>query len=331
MKPLAFSILRVLSDGRFHSGEDIAQSLDISRASVWNALQAVTQAGLELYKVRGRGYCLPQPIEWLQADSILDALGDKAVRFHLEIAETLDSTNRQLSQRIAADAPHGAVLAAEMQTHGRGRRGRTWHAGLGGGLSFSLLWRFNQGVGSLSGLSLAVGVALIRALRQAGVDDATLKWPNDVLHNYRKLAGILIEVQGDMLGPSAAVIGIGLNVYLSAAVKEQIDQAVVDLNTVTGSMPSRNQLLARLLTELADVLEIFEAQGFAALRDEWLAYHAYQGKPVQLLLPDGSKRAGEVLGVTEDGSLLVFEDGATQRYASGEISLRPLPGREVSV
>jgi BirA family biotin operon repressor/biotin-[acetyl-CoA-carboxylase] ligase len=195
---------------------------------------------------------------------------------------------------------------------------------LGGGLAFSLRWRFDQGPGALSGLSLAIGVALIRALRRAGIPDAELKWPNDVLHNYRKLAGILIEVQGDMLGPSTAVIGIGLNLQLADATKELIDQAVVDVRTVTGSTPQRNLLFAQLLGELAGVLEVFEKQGFAALRDEWIEYHAYQGKPVQLLMPDGSMREGEVLGVSEDGSLLVFGDGATQRFASGEISLRTM-------
>jgi BirA family biotin operon repressor/biotin-[acetyl-CoA-carboxylase] ligase len=278
--------------------------------------------------VRGRGYCLPQPIEWLERDGILAALGDKAEKFILEIADTLDSTNRQLSRRVVENAPHGVVLATELQTQGRGRRGRTWHAGLGSGLAFSLLWRFNQGAGALSGLSLAVGVALIRALKQAGIHDAALKWPNDVLHNFRKLAGILIELQGDMLGPSAAVIGIGLNFHLNDALKDRIDQAVVDMHALTDGAARRNLLFAQLLGELAEVLEIFETQGFAALRDEWQEYHAYQGKPVQLLLPDGSRHEGEVLGVTEDGSLLVYGNGGTQRYAAGEISLRPLAARK---
>ena len=324
MKPLSFSVLRLLSDGNFRSGEEIAQTLGVSRASVWNALQAAEEHGLEIYKVRGRGYCLQQPIEWLDRERILAALGDKAERFQLEISDTVDSTNQQLAQRISTDTAQATVLAAELQTHGRGRRGRIWHTALGGGLAFSLRWRFDQGPAALSGLSLAIGVAMIRALRRAGIAGTELKWPNDVLHNYRKLAGILIEVQGDMLGPSTAVIGIGLNLQLADATKELIDQAVVDVRTVTGSPPQRNLLFAQLLGELADVLEIFEKQGFAALRDEWIEYHAYQGKPVQLLMPDGSKREGEVLGVSEDGSLLVFGDGTTQRFASGEISLRPM-------
>jgi BirA family biotin operon repressor/biotin-[acetyl-CoA-carboxylase] ligase len=323
MKPLTFSVLRLLSDGHFRSGEDIAQTLGVSRASVWNALQAAEEAGLEIYRVRGRGYCLQQPIEWLEQERILEILGDKAACFQLEISDTVDSTNRQLVRRITPDAPQATVLAAELQTEGRGRRGRIWHTGLGGGLAFSVLWRFEQGVGALSGLSLAVGVAMIRALRCAGVDDAQLKWPNDVLHNYRKLAGILIEVQGDMLGPSTAVIGIGLNLQLTNATKDLIDQAVVDVRTVTGNPPQRNRLFAQLLGDLAGVLEIFEKQGFAALRDEWMAYHAYQGKPVQLLMPDGSKCEGEVSGVAEDGALLVYANGTMQRFASGEISLRP--------
>lgn len=323
MKSLTFSVLRLLADGHFRSGEDIAQTLGVSRASVWNALHAAEETGLEIYRVRGRGYCLQQPIEWLERERILEALGDKAACFQLEICDIVDSTNRQLIQRMSPEASHATVLAAELQTQGRGRRGRIWHTGLGGGLTFSVLWRFERGVGALSGLSLAVGVAMIRALRRAGIDDTQLKWPNDVLHNYRKLAGILIEVQGDMLGPSTAVIGIGLNLQLTNATKDLIDQAAVDVRTLTDTLPQRNRLFAQLLSEVAGVLEVFETQGFAALRDEWLEYHAYQGKPVQLLMPDGSKCEGEVLGVAEDGSLLVHCDGATQRFASGEISLRP--------
>lgn len=326
MKPLTFSVLRILSDADFHSGEAMAQCLGVSRASIWNAMRSLDDAGLVLHKVRGRGYRLPDPPQWLDRESILAALGSKAALFDLEVLDTVESTNRTLMHRAALDAPHASCVVADLQTQGRGRRGRTWHGALGGSLTFSLLWRFQQGAGFLSGLSLAVGVALMRALKAYGVEDAGLKWPNDVLHNYRKLAGVLIELQGDMHGPTAAVIGIGLNVKLPAAVRDRIDQAAVDLFSIGGaSLLGRNQLLAHILVHMADVLQEFESEGFSGLREEWVGYHAYHGRNVRMMLPGGTYEEGCVSGVAEDGSLLLATPAGTKRFASGEIGLRPAP------
>jgi BirA family biotin operon repressor/biotin-[acetyl-CoA-carboxylase] ligase len=318
--------LRILSDADFHSGEAMAQCLGVSRASIWNAMRSLDDAGLVLHKVRGRGYRLPDPPQWLDRESILAALGSKAALFDLEVLDTVESTNRTLMHRAALDAPHASCVVADLQTQGRGRRGRTWHGALGGSLTFSLLWRFQQGAGFLSGLSLAVGVALMRALKAYGVEDAGLKWPNDVLHNYRKLAGVLIELQGDMHGPTAAVIGIGLNVKLPAAVRDRIDQAAVDLFSIGGaSLLGRNQLLAHILVHMADVLQEFESEGFSGLREEWVGYHAYHGRNVRMMLPGGTYEEGCVSGVAEDGSLLLATPAGTKRFASGEIGLRPAP------
>jgi len=163
MKPLTASVLGVLADGEFHSGEALARSLDVSRASVWNAVRDLEAMQLEVYKVHGRGYRLPQPVSLLDRAEIERHLGAHAARFTLDILGSADSTNTLLLGRATAGAPAGTVLAAEWQASGRGRLGRAWHAGVGGGLTFSLLWRFAQGAGALSGLSLAVGVALARA------------------------------------------------------------------------------------------------------------------------------------------------------------------------
>ncbi|MEW5944370.1 MAG: biotin--[acetyl-CoA-carboxylase] ligase [Pseudomonadota bacterium] len=322
MKPLSFSILRLLAEGEFLSGEAMARQLNVSRATVWNALHAIDDAGVSVHKVRGRGYRLAEPLQWLDKQRVLSALGDKSALFDLEVADSVESTNSVMMRKAALGTPHGSVLAAELQTGGRGRRGRAWHANLGGGLTFSLLWHFNQGAGFLSGLSLAVGVALVRALKQAGIADAGLKWPNDVLHRDRKLAGILIELQGDMQGPSAAVIGIGLNLKLSEGAKSCIDQAATDIHSITGRMPDRNQMLALILGHLAEVLAHFEVQGFASLRAEWAGHHVHHGKPVRLVMPDGAFHEGRLADVAEDGALLLETAGGVRRYVSGEISLR---------
>jgi BirA family biotin operon repressor/biotin-[acetyl-CoA-carboxylase] ligase len=216
----------------------------------------------------------------------------------------------------------------EWQSGGRGRLGRPWHSGLGNALTFSLLWRFDCGLSGLSGLSLATGVALIRATQALGISGAQLKWPNDVLGAGGKIAGILIEAQGDMLGPSAVVIGIGINLTLPQQVLQRIDQPVSDLSHLTAALPQRNFLLATVLRELAGVLREFTTDGFAGLREEWENYHLYQNQSVQLSLPDGKIILGIVRGVNQDGSLSVEVTSAisglaeTRIFHAGEISLR---------
>ncbi|HYG13764.1 MAG TPA: biotin--[acetyl-CoA-carboxylase] ligase, partial [Methylophilaceae bacterium] len=232
MNNLTFPILRLLADGRFQSGEEIARHFGVTRATVWNALKDAESLGVRLFSVRGRGYRLPEPIQLLEHDSVLAAIGEQGSWFNLELHDHLESTNSYLMKQASNGCGHATCVAASLQTKGRGRRGRAWQSGLGASLTFSLLWRFQAGAAALSGLSLAVGVALIRALHAAGVKDARLKWPNDVLVNQHKLAGILIELQGDMEGPSAAVIGIGLNLRLPEHVKRHIDQAATDLQSL---------------------------------------------------------------------------------------------------
>ncbi len=326
MKPLTFSVLRLLNDGEFHSGVTIARNLGVSRASVSLALRGLDEVGLVVHKVHGRGYRLPDPMQWLEREVILHHLGTEAKTFRLEILDTAESTNSLLLQQAAMEMGSGSggvrVVATELQTGGRGRRGREWHSGLGDGLTFSLLWRFQQGANLLSGLSLAVGVAIARVLQSSGIRGAVLKWPNDVLFHYRKLAGILIELQGDMLGPTVAVIGIGMNLKLSDSIKARIGQGATDLFSITGEMPDRNKLLAALLVELVTVLRVFERQGFAPFREEWVHCHGFENKCVTLQLPDGSSQEGVVHGVGEDGSLLLRTPAGNRGYSGGEITLR---------
>jgi BirA family biotin operon repressor/biotin-[acetyl-CoA-carboxylase] ligase len=315
-----FPTLRLLADGEFHSGEALGTQLGISRAAVWNAIKEAQELGVVIHSVHGKGYRLSSAIDFLDSARITQALKNSAQDFKLELLETTASTNSDLMKRAAENAPQGTCIVTELQQAGRGRRGKAWVSSLGSGLTFSLLWRFSQGAVALGGLSLAVGVALVRALSEVGVTQLELKWPNDVLHANKKLAGTLIELQGEMLGPTAAVIGIGLNIKLPGEIKANIDQPVADLADT--SAPPRNELLAVLLRHLYDVLTEFEQQGFAALREEWQKHHAYHGKPVQLTLPNGSTTTGIVNGIDTDGALLVDVNGQVQRFSTAEISLR---------
>lgn len=322
MKALTSGVLKQLADGDFHSGEALARAHQVSRGSVWLSIRELEAMGLGVYKVRGRGYRLPQPLTLLERAAIERHIGANPGRFALEIRDVVDSTNSALLERAAAGAPGGAVLVAEWQPGGRGRLGRAWHAGVGEALTFSLLWRFARGAAALSGLSLAVGVALAHALEDEGARAIGLKWPNDVLWRGRKLAGILVELAGDALGPTAAVVGIGVNVRLSEATRTRIGQPAADLDEACGAAPDRSRLLARVLVELDRALRTFAEVGFVQQRAEWLRRHAHQGKRVTLVLPDGTRQSGRAGGVAEDGSFLLATRSGVKRFHSGEITLR---------
>ncbi len=258
--------------------------------------------------------------------AIAATLGDAARRFDIDLLASCDSTNAVLLARAEAGAPSGTVVIAAEQTAGRGRRGRSWFASPGDSLAFSLLWRFAPGTAP-AGLSLAIGVAVARALKKvpagthsAGAGDTALKWPNDILKDGRKLGGILVELLPG--APHAAVIGIGINLHLPPGMPADVRAASAAL-CAAGENADENALYAALLGELLATLELFAASGFAALRPEWLARHAMQDIPVLLSSDFGAPRSGICRGVDSDGALLLDVDGRMERILSGEVSLRP--------
>ena len=328
---LGFSLLRQLADGEFHSGEDLAAKVGLTRARVSQVLKDAGTAGLALERIKGRGYRLLEAPEFLDTKKVRGHLADllatkgTALPTTVEVVDQIESTSSELMRRAQRRDVHGAALAAEWQSAGRGRRGRAWTAIAGGSLTFSLGWKFEQGAGFLAGLSLAVGVAVVRALEAEGFKDVALKWPNDLIHRHLKIGGILIELNGDALGPTTTVIGVGLNVRIPAAARKDIPVPVTDLQTIAGRRAppvDRNQLLAALLAELGAVLDQYANEGFAPFAAEWQHRHAYQGKPVRLLLPDGATVTGKVAGVDASGALVLADGPRRARFLSGEISLR---------
>jgi len=348
MNNRTWQLLCLLADGGFHSGEAMGRELGVSRATVFSALAEVADYGLTLQRIRGRGYRLEAPWQCLDAVEINRCLGDCAARFQLEVIQQAASSNSEMLQRAVRGAPSGSVLAVELQTAGRGRIGRVWHSGLGNALTFSLLWRFECGLNGLSGLSLAVGVAILRALRRFEAAGVGLKWPNDILAEHGnsmvrgKLGGVLIEAQGDMYGPSAVVIGIGINCSLPTVLERAITQPAVSLKQLCVKPPTRDQLLAAVLQELAElcvkpptrdqllaavlqalaaVLDEFARDGFAALRGEWERYHAQQDLPIQLQMPDGSIVEGIARGVGDNGELRLETAQGMRQFNSGEVGV----------
>ncbi len=323
MSELTFRALRALADGHFHSGEDMARSLGRSRATLSEALKLAPDLGVDLFSVRGKGYRLAAPIEFLDAGAIAERLRAERSRVRLQLADQVDSTSTRLLELAAAGAASGTCLAAEWQSAGRGRRGRPWVSSVGGSLTFSLLWRFERGAGHLGGLSLAAGVAVARALAECGVERAQVKWPNDVVADLCKLAGVLVETSGEIQGPTLAVVGVGVNYRLSERAMDRIDQPVADVARCSPAMPSRSDLLATVLVHLGRALEDFDRRGFAGARDAWRSLHAYQGRAVRVVPPRDAPFDAQVVDVAPDGALVVATpDGRTLTLASAEITLR---------
>ena len=317
----AFPLLRQLADGRFHGGEALAKALGLSRATVCQRIDALERLGVECHRVRGRGYRLPQTLDLLDPSALTDRLRDSGL--HIELVDHTLSTSSDLLARVDA-LTSGHVRVAEWQTAGRGRQGRRWLSMPAQGLAFSVLWRFAGGVQALAGLSLAVAVAVARACHDCGIADVRVKWPNDLLLHHsqrgdRKLGGILVDVQGDALGPSVAVIGVGLNVYAAPC---DVGQPVAALAEGAAGVIGRQQVLVATLERLAEAIRTFEREGFEPFREPWQALHAWHLRSVEMQNADGSLTLGVATGIDASGALLLETPGGRVRVLSGDISLR---------
>ena len=320
-------LLRLLADGSRHSGEELAAALSISRAAVWKRLQQLEAWGIALEAKPGRGYRLGAPLDLLDAAGIRRRLPAAALERlrHLEVHETLESTSDRLL--AAGSLPPGRFDAclAEFQSAGRGRRGRRWVAPFASGLCLSVSWSYRDAPATLGALSLAAGVATLRALRRLRFDGLALKWPNDIVHADGKLGGILIDLRGEAAGPAYVVIGIGINVRLPVAAIAQLRAAgtdAIDLSTLARP-PPRDELAAVLIAELTQALVEFGGRGLAAFADEWERADALAGRRVAVL-HGGQTLEGLACGVDADGALLLDVGDDRRRILSGEVSVRPV-------
>ena len=326
MAYLLFPVLNILSDGKFHSGEAIAKHFKVSRVSIWQAIAEAEKLGVEIFSVRGKGYSLSHPVQFIDEAKVKKAIGEMASWFNIKVFDVLDSTNNFLMQEAPKGYPHASCVVANIQTSGKGRRGRQWQSSLGENLTFSFLWRFTKGAAALSGLSLAVGTSLIRSLKKINVNQALLKWPNDILVNddggYKKLAGILIELQGDMDGQSTAIIGVGINLKLSKKQLVRINQPAIGINQCIDNEVDTNEFLGIIIKDLTEVLAKFESNNFEYFKDEWQSYDAFQDQSISISLGDGGIISGKEHGVNNMGALEVITEDGIKTFSSGEVSIR---------
>ena len=210
---------------------------------------------------------------------------------------------------LARDAlPIPVAVLAEFQSSGRGRRGRVWHAPFASGLALSFACEFPGGASRLEGLSLAVGVCLAELLRRRGVQNVALKWPNDIYWKNKKLAGILLEMRGELSGPSAVVIGVGLNISMpsSSIDVKKIDQPWIDLETILGKKVNRNEFTAFVIDALFDVLnEIPDKQN--TLLEEWQQTDVLKDQNVEVVFADKTI-CGTAIGINREGAIRLLHE-----------------------
>lgn len=312
------TLLKLLRDGKFHSGQDLGAALGISRSAVWKQLQLLeAELNVPVHKVRGRGYQLANSLSLLD-ETTIDAASQSS-HWPVTVLPSTDSTNAEALRAIGRGRQAPFLVLAERQTAGRGRRGRAWVSPFAENLYYSLVLRIDGGMRQLEGLSLVVGLAVMHTLRGMGVPQAGLKWPNDVLVGQGKIAGILLELIGDPADVCHVVIGVGINVNMQAT--DKVDQQWTSMRLASGRAIDRNALVASLNDTLAHYLQRHQLEGFAGLQAEWETHHLWQGRSVTLIA-GVNEIVGIVAGIDRLGALRLKVGDEEHSYSGGELSLR---------
>jgi BirA family biotin operon repressor/biotin-[acetyl-CoA-carboxylase] ligase len=312
---IPLTLISILADGEFHSGEQLGESLGMSRAAINKHIQTLRDWGVDVFTVPGKGYSLPEPIQLLDETFIRREIAQGSVA----VLPVIDSTNQYLLDRLAG-LQSGDACVAEYQQAGRGRRGRKWVSPFGANLYISMYWRLEQGPAAAIGLSLVIGIVMTEVLRDLGADQVRVKWPNDLYLNDRKLAGILVELTGKTGDAAQIVIGAGVNLAMRNAQAGDINQGWINLQEA-GVRIDRNVLAARLITELRSALHCFEQEGLTPFLARWEVLDNFINRPVKLII--GEKEIfGISRGIDSQGALLLEQDGVVKPWVGGEISLR---------
>lgn len=312
---IPLTLISILADGEFHSGEQLGERLGMSRAAINKHIQTLRDWGVDVFTVPGKGYSLPEPIQLLNQAFISSQIKQSQVA----VLPVIDSTNQYLLDRIGT-LQSGDACVAEYQQAGRGRRGRKWFSPFGANLYLSMFWRLEQGPAAAIGLSLVIGIVMAEVLRDLGASQVRVKWPNDLYLQDRKLAGILVELTGKTGDAAQIVIGAGINLAMRKVESDVINQGWINLQEA-GIVIDRNTLAARLINDLRAALELFEQEGLTPYLSRWEKLDNFINRPVKLIIGDKAI-VGISRGIDTQGALLLEQDGAIKAWMGGEISLR---------
>lgn len=312
---IPLTLISILADGEFHSGEQLGEQLGMSRAAINKHIQTLRDWGVDVFTVPGKGYSLPEPIHLLDEKKISQQIEHGRVT----VLPVIDSTNQYLLERLD-ELTSGDTCVAEYQQAGRGRRGRKWFSPFGANLYLSMYWRLEQGPAAAIGLSLVIGIVIAEVLQQLGAEQVRVKWPNDIYLQDRKLSGILVELTGKTGDAAQIVSGAGINLVMRHVESDVVNQGWISLQEA-GVVIDRNLLAARLIKELRLGLELFEQEGLAPYLPRWEKLDNFIHRPVKLIIGD-KEIYGISRGIDAQGALLLEQDGVIKAWVGGEISLR---------
>lgn len=312
------ALITALSDGEFHSGSELGQQAGVSRTAVWKALEGLSEYGLTYESHRGKGYRLLAPLDLLDEQSIKSHIEEGMLsRIDLATRFSVDSSNSELSKVYPTFSKPYSALLVERQTAGRGRRGRVWQSPLAKNIYLSIGFVLGGGADALQGLSIVVGIAVAKVLSEIGVQDVGLKWPNDIWIGEKKVAGVLVELEGEMTTAWRVTVGVGVNVSMTDDESVAIDQPWDNVqNYVTCK---RSFISAKIIASICENLDLFQTEGFGVFVSEYEKYDALKGRRVKLLGPD---EEGVAMGVDTIGALWLDLGGRKESFSSGEVSLR---------
>lgn len=312
---IPLTLVSILADGEFHSGEQLGERLGMSRAAINKHIQTLRDWGVDVFTVPGKGYSLPEPIQLLNEEQIVAQVQTGKVA----VLPVIDSTNQYLLDRIS-ELRSGDACVAEYQQAGRGRRGRKWFSPFGANLYLSMYWRLEQGPAAAIGLSLVIGIIMAEVLQELGAENVRVKWPNDLYLGDRKLAGILVELTGKTGDAAQIVIGAGINLSMRHVESDVINQGWVNLQEA-GVVIDRNTLAVRLINALRSALQSFEQEGLSPWLSRWKKLDNFIDRPVKLIIGE-REIFGISRGIDAQGALLLEQDGIIKPWMGGEISLR---------
>lgn len=319
-------LLQILSDGKYHAGSILGKKLNLTREAIWELITQIKKLGVNIQAKTNLGYCIPGGLELLDKKIIHKHTKNFSLN-KIATFDVLPSTNSYLAELIKDKKNNVQVCLAEQQTAGRGRLGRAWVSPFAQNIYLSLAWQFSCGPHGLNGLSLVVAIAIVEALVKYGITNGlSIKWPNDILWEKRKLAGILIDLFGETNYSYNTIIGVGLNVNMSKKIGRKIDIPWCDIAQITHTVPKRNQLIGLLLKQLLYTLNVYQNSGLLPFMKKWQKLDAIYGKQVDLYTPN-QKFFGTACGINNEGHFLLKDiNDQILTFASGEVSL----GRKIS-
>lgn len=317
---IPLQLISILSDAQVHSGQQLGDTLGMTRAGINKHIKTVRSWGIEVQTVTGKGYKLPYPINLLNRELIKKHIKSS----NIIVEPVIDSTNQYMLERI----PHlssGDTCLAEYQSAGRGRRGRQWISPFGCNLYLSMYWKLDQGPAAAIGLSLVVGIIIAETLNKLTKGKIKVKWPNDLYLNDKKLAGILVELTGKTGDAAHIIIGVGINIGMgkkNIEIENAINQEWASLADEVENI-ERNILSVNIIQALKEALTLFEKEGLSPFVKRWFELDNFLERKVKLLIGDNII-TGVEKGINQQGALLLQQDnGDIIPYIGGEISLRP--------